>query len=162
MTRRRSFVSAGITALFIVASAAVWSSQAAENAAIAAPQWQPGYECEYRWRSARGEGTFVRTVEREAVEDAVPVWVIDSGDREELHRKDDLAYYEEKRGGEVDSSRDWSTGSGRWRTTRSGLRPTLVSGRWPARHSPSLLPVERRGQGHGVGGDLRCVGTRPR
>jgi hypothetical protein len=45
----------------------------------------------------------VRTVDRDAVEDGIPVWVIKASDGEHLHRKDDLAYYEQKREGVVET-----------------------------------------------------------
>ena len=99
MASGRSSVLSGV-ALLVTACVTLASAHAFAQTSLTAPQWRPGYEWEYRWTGPGGEGTFVRTVEREAVEDGIPVWVLTNGpDRQLLLRKEDLGYYEEKRAG---------------------------------------------------------------
>jgi tetratricopeptide (TPR) repeat protein len=75
--------------------------QAQATPPVDVPVWRPRFEWTFRWRSPRGEGTFVRVVDREETVDGVLYYVVVRGRTETYLRKADLAFFMEKVAGAI-------------------------------------------------------------
>src|SRR5262249_1322529 len=71
------------------------------NGSVEVPVWKRGYEWAFRYESPTGSGTYVWSVDREEVIDAVPQYVIKTGTREIFYRKSDFAITHETVDGAV-------------------------------------------------------------
>ena len=81
---------------------------AAENAGLGpspmlppaeAPEWRRGHEWAFRWKSEKGTGTFIRSVDRVETIDGTEFYVTRRGAYESYWRRADLAFLMEKRRG---------------------------------------------------------------
>lgn len=61
------------------------------SAMVEPPVWRRGDEWAYRYESPTGNGTYIRSVDREEEIDGVPHYVLKTGPREIFYRKSDFA-----------------------------------------------------------------------